>query len=214
MRRALATPSPGAGLEEQAVWDRAVQALPPKRGRPKLYELFVLRRVVDTLAELFPGWRPRYPPADQALPRILHYRLALPDGHGELIWQPIYPDTPELPLWSLSFAMRPDLSLERDGRLFVMDAKYGFKPDAPARNLAALHVYRDGIVQGDGSREATAAAVAVTAHYGRRYERFYRREYFALRRLGLVHLPAGDLARKPEGDRLSLREALTAFLTM
>lgn len=115
---------------------------------PRRYEVFVLRHLIQALGRRFAGlpWQPRpLPPTDEVLRRP-YFRLPLPQGAGEVIWQPIYAGSPQLPIRTISHVMRPDMVIERGGALLVIDAKHRFQEAATIRILDTLHAYRDGLV--------------------------------------------------------------------
>jgi len=121
---------------------------------------------------------------------------------------------------SRSHAMRPDITIERDGRLLVLDPKFktyartGWEAD----DVHQMHAYRDAIVRGgDGAGEGDRGVAAAWLLYAGRisgenrpviaYPRATASRPFGTGRVGAVLLRPGE----PEGAA-ALRGLLRAFL--
>lgn len=185
---------------------------PPRSGgAPRRYEYFVLQTVITALAGLHPAWQPRYPPPPEDFLRKPYFRLGLPAGGGELIWQPIYPNLrqPGFPIRALTHDMRPDMVVETPEGLLVVEAKYRFFRKAVIGMLDALHAYRDGLVDAEG-REVVVAGVAATPRYEPHEALYYEAEAFEESGIGLVHLPVPGEEATPR--TLTLRQVLERYL--
>lgn len=132
-------------------------------------------------------------------------------GGGELIWRPIYPNTdePAAPVRALTHDMRPDIVLETAAGLLIIDPKYQFHRKAAIGILDALHAYRDGLVDRDGS-EVVVAGVATVPRYPPHEALYFEAAAFERSAIGLIHLPV-----PPDGPghgTLTLRRVLERYL--
>lgn len=199
--------------------------LNPARQAFRLYEVFVLHAAIQALARHFQtqGWEPRFPPETDVFLDDPYFRLPLPSGFGELVWQPVYPNMDGFPIRTLTHVMRPDLAVEGVRGLLILDAKYTFSPKAAIDILDDLHAYRDALI-GPAGREVVSFAVAATAGPPIRSTReYYTRSFFRRSGLGLVFLPAQGtldetlvdetLSKEPAGqpDLLTLGDALARY---
>ena len=143
----------------------------PARETWKLYETWCLFAVVETLGGL--GYAPAAAPQDAGMPELFALRegrltwtlagdtasrltLRSPDGRRLTVtYRRTFAEGRE----SLSHAMQPDITLDTDGRLWILDAK--FKPYAlpgeEGGDINQMHAYRDAIVDADGKRVVAQA---------------------------------------------------------
>lgn len=145
-----------------------------------LYEIWCFLRVGVALRAL--GWRPVENDCLPIAPTGMRLRLAhgqasrirfrAPDSASaadnlDLFYQPLFasanraPGTPTRGYRSLSHVMQPDIALERDGRLLLLDPKYRSytEPGDEQEDVDKMHAYRDAIVRVDVVSGNTVPAV-------------------------------------------------------
>ncbi|WNQ12218.1 DUF2357 domain-containing protein [Paenibacillus aurantius] len=88
--------------------------------------------------------------------------------------------------------MKPDIVLEKEGKLYVFDPKYRLDHNLPLA-LGEMHKYRDGIVRRSDSTRAVEEVYIITPAAGVDNTHFFEDEYRKKYRMGAYCLKSGEI---------------------
>lgn len=116
---------------------------------------------------------------------------------------------------SRSHTMRPDITLERDGRLLILDPKFKTyaQPGWEADDIHQMHAYRDAIVR-DGERNIVQEAWLLYAGKQEQKNRPIIAYPASTPAAPFGRGEVGALLLRPGGDREPLRSVLSRFLNL
>ncbi len=130
----------------------------------RIFELYVILKVVSLIKRKYGNFELKIRKIDGEMPPDEIFRNWTFVFEGLKVYYQRYVENIVNPndIFSVSIPLKPDIIIEKDGKFYVLDAKY--KDDPEDKDFRQIHTYRDAIRKKDGDRYKRVVRYAVLVY--------------------------------------------------